>query len=268
MSSQSGTASRGSLTHASTVAAMSSSVEEVLAKQRKALVDTIKEARNAEEKRASRLERAKEAERKRLESRFELEREQDQQRISRLASDFDVLKQATSRGEFNESVLSSRHAQIKENLRKAGGGKAHEHYNRFVGLETPEDIIVHRKVCAMFDKHANDAARRRAPAFNAYEHQKKLVLLHQKRDILKQLVTVQQRELQARVFGGSDGGFGGGGGGVGGGARAFSARGGSSEVSSGESWATFASSRGSNNNQQRQVSRKPSIVPPLRLASR
>ena len=73
-----------------------------------------------------------------------------------------------------------------------------EHHNRFQGLETPVDVILFKANVQMFEKY--DAKYRKraevAKHMAAEEEKYKLSLLNERRDVLKQLIDVRQREIR------------------------------------------------------------------------
>jgi hypothetical protein len=176
----------------------SKAVDSVLSKQMENLRRTIDECARLEERRAMKMERAptKDA-REKLDTRFEMEREADRRRISVIKDDLTRLKTETQHGAVSNKDLTLRFHQA---LHEARLPKALEMgHNRFQGLETPVDFILHRANVGMFDKHDEDFRRRveaSKPKFDVVHETKKFHLLEEKRDILRQVVAVQQREIQ------------------------------------------------------------------------
>lgn len=111
--------------------------------------------------------------------------------------------------------------------------------------------LFYADVCTKFDNYdAREARRANAHVFDSYQESKKLKLLNQKKDILQTLIRTQA--MEAGAAGHSQRGRMGGGGG-----RQFDTR----SVSSGESWATFAT----DSNPLVQFKAAPKNVPKLRI---
>ena len=172
--------------------------ESILEKQRENLAKTIKALSHAEEKRASRLDRtdsrlAREA----LEARFDKEREHDQKRIMIIKDDYESLKKSVETGSFTPGKIQDRYRQqMGDRLLPK---KLQSTHNRFQGLETPTDVILFKANVHMFEKY-DEKYRQRADMTRYMQREEetfKLGLLKEKRDVLKQLIHVQQRDMQA-----------------------------------------------------------------------
>ena len=172
-------------------------IDDILEKQRVNLAKTIKALSHAEEKRASRLDRTESrAAREVLEARFEMEREHDQKRVMVIKDDYESLKRSIAEGKLSESKVQQRYAQQMADRKLPS--RLESNHNRFQGLESPTDIILFRANVNMFEKY--DAKfRKRAEMerhFAAEEERYKLGLLRERRDVLKKLITVQQKEMK------------------------------------------------------------------------
>ena len=173
------------------------STESILEKQRLNLAKTIKALSHAEEKRASRLDRTESrVAREKLEARFEKEREQDQKRIMVIKDDYESLKRSIVEGKLDENKVNQRFRRQMAD-RKLPCRLQTDH-NRFQGLETPTDVILFRANVNMFEKY--DAKFRKKAEMErhvaAEEEQCKLSLLRERRDVLKKLISVQQKEIK------------------------------------------------------------------------
>jgi hypothetical protein len=171
--------------------------EDILEKQRVNLAKTIKALSHAEEKRASRLDRTESrAAREKLEARFDKERESDQKRVMVIKDDFESLKKSIAEGKLNESKVQQRYAQQMADRKLPS--RIESSHNRFLGLETPTDVILFKANVHMFEKY-DSKFRQRAQMerhMAAEEEQFKLGLLRERRDVLKQLIHVQQKEMK------------------------------------------------------------------------
>ena len=135
------------------------------------------------------------AARDKLENRFDIEREADRKRITIIKDDLERLKTGTQEGSVtNKDLVNRFHQAVAESKLFKGD---HD-INRFHGLETPIDFILHKANVGMFDKHDQDFKRRveaNKPKFDIISETKRYNLLQEKRDILRQVVQVQQREI-------------------------------------------------------------------------
>ena len=220
----------------------------VIERQRVCLMEAIREAREAEEKRMDFLDnKLPRSVRTKYEERFAAERARDQEKLDYLVSDYKIMKKAVASGEF-----AAAQRERSQALRTVEGKFPQQHYNRFEGLENPVDIVFHRTIIGMFDRHDKKFEAKLAPKFNEYAEKKRLVLLEDKRALLHKLVSVQRSEITEHMKAKQGGGGGGGGGGnigflpINKGSQSArdtrsvcSSR--SSASSSGASWATFAS---------------------------
>jgi len=169
----------------------------ILSKQYDNLRKAINECANSEERRAMKMERAtSKHERDKLEARFENERDLDRRRITVIKEDVDVLKSNVMRGEVSTHDLSSRFSQQLEDAKLPP--RLSTDHNRFHGLETPIDFILHKANLSMFDRHDVEFAERQKrlqPKFDIVHETKRFHLLEQKKQILTQVIQVQQREI-------------------------------------------------------------------------
>jgi hypothetical protein len=141
--------------------------------------------------------------------------------------------------------------------------------DRFVGLKSHGEQIFYRSRIEKFDKTDRRAASKwNATQYDHYEEKRKVILLQEKRDILKQMVDITSMDFHGRRAAHNGGGGGGGGGG---GANLSSLayrptprRGSNASVASGESWATFGSSRTASA-PARKTSHRPPNVPKLNI---
>lgn len=167
---------------------------DIVNKQKKSLVQTIKEAEKAELNRMKKLSLVvTSGERSVLVRRFEQERQRDQERIENLSKDFFTLQEKLQSGDLRE--LTER-----RNEQSTVGGTAVRQTdghlkNRFVGLENHNDIIFHTAVCDKFGKYDEKFRQKiNRPVYNANEEVHKLKLLNDKRNLLKQLVNIHVAE--------------------------------------------------------------------------
>lgn len=247
----------------------------VVERQRVCLLEAVREAREAEEKRCDFLDnKLPRSVRAKYEERFNAERARDQEKIDRLVTDFKMIKKAVVNGEF--AAARKERSMISNTVE---GKYPEARHNRFEGLETPVDIIFHKTIINMFDNYDKKFEARHAPKFNEYAEKKRLKLLEDKRTLLNKLVSVQRNEIVEHMRAKQQTGLGLG---ADNGVRGVMSAGGgiprhgsqsardtqsvcssrSSASSSGESWATFASrssNRGGvgnyNNNSSRSVGR-------------
>ena len=234
-------------------------VETLVQRQKDSLLRTIKECRRAEEKRSVRFERATSAsERGVLETRFDMERSQDQERLRRLTTDFNLVRRAISAGDINASVCASR----REMATKKVLPKLQLDHNRFAGAETYADLVKHEGAIKMFERIDRQAERKRLPKYDPYPVQKNLKLLQQKRSVLQQLVKIEMRALNAQSAPGIPAS-------AGGGARRAGPASMYSDSSSRStaSYATFGSGTSGRGAQAAiaGAARSRHVVPPLRL---
>lgn len=118
-------------------------MDETLERQKFFLKKAIGEARKKEYIRIKKLQNTKsKAERDALFTRFENERVIDQNRISHLSQEFDVMKAKTSNGELQ--ALNSFRDTIPKHLRAMDKHQAY----RFAGVETYEGIVS-LKMCVL-----------------------------------------------------------------------------------------------------------------------
>lgn len=175
----------------------SKTVTGILEKQRNNLSKVIKHLSNLEEKRASRLDRTESrAERERLEARFDKERDNDQRKVMTLRDDYEKLKKSASEGTFSEGKVQQRYRE--QMMAKKLPRPIQEYHNRFQGLETPVDIILFKANMHMFEKYDSKYRERAEMARHlaAEEERYKLNLLNERKDVLKQLIDVRQREIR------------------------------------------------------------------------
>ena len=177
------------------------STEEVLGKQRKNLARLVDEMSYMEETRAVKVEKAPDAAaRAKLEKRFSAERDADQRRINIVKDDFLKLQKNMKDGTVSENKIQQRRQQQIYDAKFPR--KLDHEYNRFQGLETPVDFILHKATQGMFDKHADKFKKnliRDQPAFDTPQEVKKLNLLNEKASVLRQVIAVQQREVTQAV---------------------------------------------------------------------
>ena len=175
----------------------SKSTNVILTKQYENLRRAVNECAKSEEKRAVKMERAAtKSERDKLEARFDNEREIDRKRINMIKEDVEGLKTIVQQGAVNTHDLKSRQSQQLEEARLPPRLAAK--HNRFHGLETPIDFILHKANLAMFDKHDVEFAeklRKSQPKFDIIHETKRCQLLEQKKQILTEVIQVQQREI-------------------------------------------------------------------------
>ena len=169
----------------------------VLTKQYTSLRRAINECAKSEEKRAVKMERAtSHSQREMLETRFDAEREMDRRRILVMKDDIERLKSKIVEGNVSNEDLRSRFKQQIADAKLPP--KLELGHNRFQGLETPVDIILYKANLNMFERH--DAEFRRKldaskPKFDIVHEQKRCALLEQKRQVLHQVIHIQQREI-------------------------------------------------------------------------
>jgi len=124
----------------------------IISKQYDNLRKAINECAKSEERRAMKMERAtSKTERDKLEARFENERDIDRKRIMVIKEDVDVLKSNVLQGQVSSHDLQSRFSQQLEDSKLPP--RLSTDHNRFHGLETNIDFILHKANLSMFDKH-------------------------------------------------------------------------------------------------------------------
>lgn len=165
---------------------------DIIKKQKESLVQTIKEAEQSEMSRMKRLAQVTTSgEKSMLLRRYEKERQHDQEKIENLTKDFFVLQEKLNSGDL---------AQLKE--QRSTTSRTHDAHqlegarkNRFVGLETHNDVTFHAAVCEKFDKYDHKFQEKATrPVFDAHKEIHKLKLLSDKRTLLKQLVCLHVAE--------------------------------------------------------------------------
>lgn len=186
----------------------STSVSEILGKQKTNLLSAVRECSRNEEKRSVKMERATtKSQQEKLEARFAMEREQDQHRLKMLKDDFDRLKKTVVDGDFNERKVQNRYRQLMWEAKLPS--TITTDVNRFQGLETPGDFILHKACVNMFEKYdskfRDKMERSRQAQIN--DAQGQLNLLYQKRDVLVQLAEVQKRSDVSHIVDSSSGRF-------------------------------------------------------------
>lgn len=199
-----------------------------------------------------RFERAQTAaERAMLEKRFAMERDQDQVKLQRITKDYDLVRQAVARGDLPPALVEAR----KELGKKPILGKLDLEHSRFVGDGTTADVVQFESGIKMFERTDRKFQLKQQPKFDPFPVQKNTQLLKQKRDILRQLISVQTKEMQARVAEGAT--F------APASSRAWkdtSSVFSDATTSSRASWATFSSARGGPG-----PAKRPAVVPRLKL---
>jgi len=118
-----------------------------------------------------------------------------------LTTDFDLLQKAIDKGEISPALVKERQKASQKPVLP----KLDVTHNRFSGCETYSDVVKHESAIRMFDKIDRAAQRKFQPKFDPFPVQKNLQLLEQKRDILKQLINVQTKEIRAIAGGGGVG---------------------------------------------------------------
>lgn len=166
---------------------------DIIKKQKQSLVQSIKDAEKSEINRMKRLALVTTSgEKSVLLRRYEKERQNDQERIENLSKDFFTLQQKLVSGDLGQ--LQEQRSSVTQHTttthRTDGSNK-----NRFVGLESHNDIIFHTAVCDKFDKFDGKfQERRNRPVFDKNAEVRKLKLLNDKRTLLKQLVSMHVAE--------------------------------------------------------------------------
>jgi hypothetical protein len=186
----------------------STSVSEILGKQKRNLLNVVHECSRNEEKRSVKMERATtKSQQEKLEARFAMEREHDQHRLKMLKDDFDRLKKTVVDGDFNERKVQNRYRKLMWEAKMPS--TITTDVNRFQGLETPGDFILHKACVNMFEKYdskfRDKMERSRQAQIN--DAQGQLNLLYQKRDVLLQLAEVQKRSDTSHTVNTSSGRF-------------------------------------------------------------
>lgn len=223
------------------------SSDEVIVKQAENLKLLIKEAKHVEANRLHRLDLEKDKSlRRELEKRFEAERSIDKQKIERLRTDFEKLKTVIDNGsvDFSKRVHSSPRKLDMDS-------------NRFSGLESETDILFHRSVCKkveLLNSRAQTSTNK--TNFKPVEEYKKLNLLNEKRDVLKQMIQLHEQEIG--VYNNSTGRSQ-----LSSGRSDISSR--SSSSSTGNSWATFANSVNHYERGNNTLRPRPRVIPSLNI---
>ena len=231
--------------------------------QKEAVKHTIKELAKNEKVRQKWLDTAKTNSRRvELETRYEIERERDKQKLAQMVGDFRIVMKYTEEGKM-ETLAKQRN----ESRPRVFNPIKTMDTDRFVGMQTLSECLFHKKRIDLFDTMDRRAiARANAKTFDYYDEKRKVNLLRDKRDILKEMVAIQSKEYYTHLGGGGGGGSSrstysgaGTGAGGGGGGRFSSAR----SDASGESYATFASNSSRANAAAR--TRSNPKVPALKL---
>ena len=177
-------------------ASSSSRPQDRIAKQKKFLVDAITEAQHNEFLRQERFESCKKkAEKDALESRFAAERLRDQEKVGNLVNDFNTLKDAYKSGAYEKALRqSSQHSIVPQQSSNVD----HSKFNRFRGLEKPDQVIFFTSIIEKFDKASKKGSISKGK-FDMEREQAKLNLLKEKKSILSQLVEVQRSTETASV---------------------------------------------------------------------
>lgn len=172
---------------------------DVITTQKKALVETIKIAERTELMRMKKLSLVTTSgERESLSRRFERERLQDQDRISNLTSDLFVLSQKVAKGEPIRAATEHRSRSPSHRSSSSSSSSSSKH-NRFFGLESHSDLLFFDDIVKKFDRHDVQFTHRSSrPVFDSLEEHRKLRLLTEKRDVLRQLVAIHNSESHAR----------------------------------------------------------------------
>ena len=170
----------------------SSRPQDRIAKQKKFLVDAITEAQNNEFLRQERFQDCKKrADKDALEARFKAERLRDQEKVENLVNDFSTLKNAYKSGAYEKALReSSQHSIVAQ--KNVDNSK----FNRFRGLEKPDQVIFFASIIDKFDKTNKKVSPK--GNFDMEKEQAKLNLLKEKKSILTQLVDVQRTELSVQ----------------------------------------------------------------------
>jgi hypothetical protein len=163
-----------------------------LVHQKKNLVQSIKEAENSELQRMKKLAvTGLSGEKEVLLRRFEKERNNDQERIGNLTSDFFTLQDMVSKGGYRPAKENRSTAMVSVTY----STKPNPHHNRFVGLENRNEVIFYGDVCRKFNRHDEKFRQKsQRPVYNDTLEKHQLKLLGEKRDLLKQLVTIHVAE--------------------------------------------------------------------------
>jgi len=174
-----------------------STTADIITTQKKALVETIKVAERTELMRMKKLSLVTTSgERESLSRRFERERLQDQDRISNLTNDLFVLSQKVAKGEPIRAATEHRSRSPSHHSSSSSSSSKH---NRFFGLESHGDLLFFDDIVKKFDRHDVQFTQRSSrPTFDSLEEHRKLRLLTEKRDVLRQLVAIHNSESHAR----------------------------------------------------------------------
>jgi len=174
-----------------------SSAADIITTQKKALVETIKAAEKTELMRMKRLSLVSTSgEKESLCRRFEREREQEQDRIKNLTNDLFILSQKVLKG---EPIRAASEHRSRSPTNRSNSSSSSSKHNRFFGLESHNDLLFFDDIVKKFDRHdAQFTQHSSRPVFDSLEEHKKLRLLTEKRDVLRQLVTIHNSETHAR----------------------------------------------------------------------
>jgi hypothetical protein len=162
---------------------------DLVLRQAEALKQAIKEAKKAEEKRLFIIEIEKNPLRaKELEDRFSVQRKLDQERLLQLKNDYVSIKEAVAKGDVSIVERNETRNYIPPIKTMT--------INRFAGLETEQDLVLHKSVCDKLhkledrNKKYND---RNLPKLNIEAEKNKLELLMQKQDVLSKMIDLQRQ---------------------------------------------------------------------------
>lgn len=177
-----------------------STTADIITTQKKALVETIKVAERTESMRMKKLSLVTTSgERESLTRRFERERLQDQDRISNLTNDLFVLSQKVAKGEPIRAATEYRSRSPSHRSSNSSSSSSSSKHNRFFGLESHSDLLFFDDIVKKFDRHDVQFTHRSSrPTFDSLEEHRKLRLLTEKRDVLRQLVAIHNSESHAR----------------------------------------------------------------------
>jgi len=164
----------------------------IVKKHKRFLAEKIRDAQEAEEIRISRLQKCKNvADSASLNARYAGERARDQENIKNLTEDYKRVKEKYETGQL-KAVDSTRKVERQIMLAQGNKSNATSDADRFAGFDTYEDKMFQKGINQMFEKHDKRFKRCNTKSFDYAEENRKLKLLNEKRQLLTQLINLNE----------------------------------------------------------------------------
>ena len=179
------------------MATKTSGPDELVYLQRQSLVAAIKEAQQSENERLKRIENVKsKASAAQLKERYEKERLRDQEKLTRLLQDYEQVRELKADGSLGIVHSNRKNQKLEPGKTKRSSTEV----SRFHGFESITDLNFQKGRIESFEISDLIHARRNAPRYDEYAEKRKLKLLHEKRVLISNLVSLHSSELQAGIF--------------------------------------------------------------------